>query len=455
MTSAIFTELLKSLSFLSSLLLLGMLLRAKVKLFQNLFLPASVIGGFVGLLIVQTNIIPIPIDWVKTYSILPGVFIIPIFAAIPLGMSFGGKNQAPFFMPNILISFGIFMGASMAQSTVGYATNIFFSYVKPETELYRTFGYELSAGFAGGHGLAAATGKLLEGFGMPYWNISQGVAMTTATVGLIGGMVFGIIFINIALRNKKTALLKEASEIPDDMKRGFSKDIEKQTSLGRETFMSSSIETIAFHLAIIFAVCGVAYVVLNAINKTNITGLKVLPVWTYSMIIMFIVNFVIKKMNLDWMVDFRVKARITGAMSDFAIVSAITSLPLNAVLEYTFPLTVMMTLGFIVTYFIIFKFSKLCFKDYVFERSIISWGAATGVLITGMTLLRICDSEYDTPALKDFSLGFSLMLVSSLLIVPVLNSILATGSTIDNMVAAIVATLIYLSIAFLASLKKA
>ena len=455
MTSALFTELLKSLSFLSFLLLLGMFLRAKVKLFQNLFLPASVIGGFIGLLIVETNIIPIPSDWVKTYSILPGVFIIPIFAAIPLGMSFGGKKQGAFFMPNILISFGIFMGASMAQSTVGYATNIFFTHVNPKIELYRTFGYELSAGFAGGHGLAAATGKLLEGFGMPYWNTSQGIAMTTATVGLIGGMVFGIIFINIAIRNKKISLLKNASGIPSDMKQGFSKNIEQQKSLGRETFMSSSIETIAFHLAIIFTVCGVAYFVISLVNKTNITGLKVLPIWTYSMIIMFIVNYIMQKMNFDWMIDSKVKARITGAMSDFAIVSAITSLPLKAVLQYTLPLTVMMTLGFTVTYFIIFNFSKLCFKDYIFERAIISWGAATGVLITGITLLRICDSEYATPALKDFSLGFSLMSLSSLLIVPILNTVLATGSTMANMIAAIVATLIYLSIAFLASLKKA
>ena len=51
MTSQLLTELLQSLSLLSVLLLIGVFLRAKVKLFQSLYLPASVIGGFVGLLI--------------------------------------------------------------------------------------------------------------------------------------------------------------------------------------------------------------------------------------------------------------------------------------------------------------------------------------------------------------------------------------------------------------------
>lgn len=47
MTSEIFTDLLLSLGMLSVFLLLGMFLRAKVKVFQQTFLPANVIGGFI------------------------------------------------------------------------------------------------------------------------------------------------------------------------------------------------------------------------------------------------------------------------------------------------------------------------------------------------------------------------------------------------------------------------
>ena len=466
MTSQLFTELLQSLSLLSALLLIGVFLRAKVKLFQSLYLPASVIGGFVGLLISpeilgRLSSISISEEYIKTYSLLPGILSVPIFAAIPLGMFLNETKTIKSLYPTkVLIAFGIFQCASMAQSAIGYAVNLLFTKISPEMDMYRTFGYELSAGFAGGHGLAAATGKLLEGFGIAQWEIAQGVALTTATIGLVGGMIFGIIFINIAVRTNKTNVIKKIENVSDDnsninkidrsMEVGYNNDISKQASLGRETFLSSSIETITFHLAIIFSVCGLAYIVLNFIKKIGIAGLDVLPVWTYSMIIMFALNMIIKKLKLSWMVDAKVKAKIIGTLSDFAIVSAITSLPIKAIIYYIAPIIVMCVIGFIATYIIVFTFNNMLFKnDYAFERAIISWGTLTGVLITGMTLLKICDPEYKSPALTEFSLGFSLMSVTGLLIVPILNTVLAVGSTWDNFITAVITSAAYLAFAFI------
>ena len=457
MTSQLLTQLLQALSLLSVLLLIGTFLRAKVKLFQSLYLPASVIGGFIGM-IISPEILgrfsnySISEEWIKTYSLLPGILSVPIFAAIPLGMFLNeNKNIKSMYPSKVLICFGLFQCASMTQSAIGYATNMFFSKINPQLNMYRTFGYELSAGFAGGHGLAAATGKLLEGFGIPQWEIAQGVALTTATIGLIGGIVFGIIFINLAVRKNKTKIIKRINDNADkSVEVGYNKDINKQNSLGRETFLSSSIETITFHLAIIFTVCGIAYIVLNFVKKMNIAGLNVLPVWTYSMIIMFALNFIIKKLNLVWMVDAKVKAKIMGTLSDFAIVSAMTSLPIKAIINYIAPITVMCILGFIITYLLVFPLNSFFFKeDYSFERAIISWGTLTGVLITGMTLLKICDPEYKSPALSEFSLGFSLMSVTGLLIVPILNTVLAVGSTFDNFITAIISAIFYFAFAFM------
>lgn len=459
MTSQLLTQLLQALSLLSVLLLIGTFLRAKVKLFQSLYLPASVIGGFIGM-IISPEILgrfsnySIYEEWIKTYSLLPGILSVPIFAAIPLGMFLNeNKNIKSMYPSKVLICFGLFQCASMSQSAIGYATNMFFSKINPQLNMYRTFGYELSAGFAGGHGLAAATGKLLEGFGIPQWEIAQGVALTTATIGLIGGIVFGIIFINLAVRKNKTKIIKRINDNADkSVEVGYNKDINKQNSLGRETFLSSSIETITFHLAIIFTVCGIAYIVLNFVKKMNIAGLNVLPVWTYSMIIMFALNFIIKKLNLVWMVDAKVKAKIMGTLSDFAIVSAMTSLPIKAIINYIAPITVMCILGFIITYLLVFPLNSFFFKeDYSFERAIISWGTLTGVLTTGMTLLKICDPEYKSPALSEFSLGFSLMSVTGLLIVPILNTVLAVGSTFDNFITAIISAILYFAFAFMVS----
>ncbi len=456
MTSSLFSEILQSITLLSLLLLLGVFLIAKLKFLRYFYLPASVVGGFVGLLIVQLNVLPIPSSWITIYSLLPGVLIIPIFASIPLGMNMGKDGIRSFFTPSIIKSFGIFMTASMAQFVVGYGVNIIFSKTNPELNLYRTFGYELWAGFSGGHAMASSLGILFEGFGLDYWEVAQGVALTMATVGLIGGIVLGIVFINIHLRkqNKTDNQTKTTnSELRLELDEPFYRNVEQQESIGRQTFRSNAIETTTFHFALIFVVCGASYMLLSLLGKTNISAFKYLPVWTYSMVIMLFVNIIIQKSHFDWAVDYKLKSRLIGMLADFAIIAAIVSLPIRAVLQYSVPLLVMIILGFICTYLIIFKLSKLMFKDNSFERSIIAWGTATGVLITGMTLLKICDNEYKTPALKDFSLGFSLMSITNLAATPLINMVLATGSTMHNMMFGLGLSLFYMSLAFIFNLK--
>lgn len=62
MTSAMLTSLLQSLGLLGAFLLLGALLRAKIKLLQKMFIPASVIGGFLLLILGPQvlNVLPVP-----------------------------------------------------------------------------------------------------------------------------------------------------------------------------------------------------------------------------------------------------------------------------------------------------------------------------------------------------------------------------------------------------------
>lgn len=454
LTSSLLTELLCSLSIIGGLLLLGTFLRAKVKLFQKLFLPASVIGGFIGLLLGPMvlgdyAILRVSETYINDWSLLPGTLIVPIFAAVPLGMFMNrspkaesGKKTAP----NVLKAFALFAALSFMQSAIGFGTNLFFSSTG-DYDLYRTFGYELSQGFCGGHGTAGAVGKIFEGLGLDYWATAQGVAVTTATIGIIGGMLLGIIFINIAAAKGKTAVLKKPGDIPAEMSRGYVADTSRHTSMGRETFMPSTIETISLHLAIILGVCGAAYGLLGLLAKTGISAFSSMPVWIYAMVIMFGVNHLIIKLGLDWAIDTKVKSRISGAMSDFAITAAIASLPVEAVMEYAVPILVMCAIGFVLTYIFVFKLGDIVYKgDYAFERSIIAWGTATGVMITGMMLLKICDPDYETPALADFSMGFSLLSLSGLITTPLTLAVIASGSTMANFLFSLAVTGVFWAI---------
>ena len=175
-----------------------------------------------------------------------------------------------------------------------------------------------------------------------------------------------------------------------------------------------------------------------------------LPVWFYALLIMYVINFILVKLKLNWLIDTKVKSRLTGMFSDFAITAAIMTLPVKAVSAYILPIIIMSILGFVGTYFITFPLFRRSFKgDYPFERAIMSWGVNTGVMITGMTLLKITDPDFESPVLTDFSMGFALISLVSLVISPIDYNILAQGSTLANFLWNTAVGLFYAAVAFI------
>ncbi len=64
------------------------------------------------------------------------------------------------------------------------------------------------------------------------------------------------------------------------------------------------------------------------------------------------------KLDIDFLVDGKVKAKISGVFTEYAVIAAIASLPLEAVLVYIVPIIFMVLIGFIVTTFSSIYFSK-------------------------------------------------------------------------------------------------
>lgn len=88
--SATLKLILIALGFAGAFLLIGLLLRSKIKVLQKLFLPASVIGGIVGLILVQIfsrvgAVSEQVASCVSVMDALPAILIVPIFASTPLG----------------------------------------------------------------------------------------------------------------------------------------------------------------------------------------------------------------------------------------------------------------------------------------------------------------------------------------------------------------------------------
>ncbi len=437
MTAELFTQLLEEFAVLGGLLLIGTLLRAKVKLFQNLFLPAAVIGGFIGLLlgpIVMKSyaILPIPESFIKDFSLLPGIMVAPIFIALPLGM---GMDKSPTDAKrpknSILPMFFLAWGCSAGLFTFGFIVNAIFSKLMPELNIYPAFGIELSIGFVAGHGTAGLIGNVFQNMGVPYWEVSQGVAVTAATVGLIGGIVIGMIMINVAARKKQITHLDRPSDIPAEIKKGYLSDVSSQEKHCRETTHTSSIDSMTFHIAIIMAVCGLAYGLTAFLKFYKVPVLSFIFAWAWGIVLMMIVNAILKKLNLSFMIDTKVRDKFTSVLVDFAIVAAIASLPVEMVLKYMTPMIVMFIGGFIWVYLILMVIGKTVFKDFKFERSIILFGQNTGVAMTGILLLRICDPDMKTPAMRDFTIAYAMSAMAGFIILlPMLKLINNTAATI-------------------------
>jgi ESS family glutamate:Na+ symporter len=467
MNGLILTELLYCFCVLSALLLIGTFLRSFVPVFQKLFLPASVIGGFVGLLagpiIWKNGGIPFPQSWITTWSSLPGILIVPVIAATPLGMRFGRKSGVSGTSAaaaaagaagiagtssNVIKMFALLFVAGGVQIVLGLSVREVFVHLMPQLDLYKTFGYELVEGFGGGHGTAGFIGGYFRDLKLPYWEIAQGLTTTTATFGLVGGMIIGIIAINVAARNNKTALLKKPGELPKEIARGYETNPEKQKILGRETFFSSSIESLSFHLAIILSGCGIAYIIMNLVKKNNVPVINQLPIWVYAVFVMYGVNFIVQKTGLKQLIDVKVKSRITGVCSDYAITAAIASMPVHTVMLYVLPLMTLMALGFIFTYITVFGLCKKVFRDCWFERGLCVWGTYTGVFFTGLMLLKICDSDYELPALNDYTVGFSMTTLLGFIITPLTVGVMLQFGYGINMLVQGGITVIFLVVLF-------
>lgn len=456
MTNAMLTQLMYCFCVLSALLLLGAFLRGVIPAFQRLFLPASVIGGFIGLLmgpIIWGDFgIPIPDAWIKTWATLPGILIVPVVASVPLGMKFGGGSggaSAGKTSANIIKMFGVIFTLYVIQVIIGWCVRQFFMVTSPEMGLYAPFGFELSQGFSGGHGTAGVIGSFYRDLNLPYWELAQGVTTTTATFGLVGGMIIGIIAINIAARRGKTAILKKPGDIPADLAKGFQMDPARQKSMGQETTYSSSMDAITFHLAVVLAGCGIAYIIMNMAKAYSIPGLKQIPIWAYAIMVMFAVNYGIQRVGFGDLICGKTKGRVAGVCSDYAIAAAIASMPVRAIMDYIVPILVLVILGYIVTYLVGTMLCRYFFDNCHFERNIAIWGTCTGVFLSGLMLLKICDPDYELPVLNDYSVGFSFTSVTAFVLLPMIVNFMLFSSFITTLLfllallAAGMATLIF------------
>lgn len=372
---------------LSVLLLLGKAVRLRISLLQQLYLPSSVIGGIIGLVGLTLWREKLPAELVPTMSAVPGFLINVVFATLFLG------SEVPQLRKVVSLAFPqLVLGQIMAwgQYVVGLALAGFV--LSRWCNVPAAFGNLLEIGFEGGHGTVGGMAESFRAFG---WEDGIALGFTVATAGMVIGIVAGVAMINWAHRR---SIVKEVVRFDSRRfheRRGLYLR-SCRPSAGVQTVMCDSIDSLAWHLAVVGASIGIG-AALHALIP-----LKGFPLFPLCMIGGIILQALHKLWRQDMLVDRVQMERISGAALDFLVVSAMATIRIEVVANNWLALLILITSGAAWSIFVVLFFGPRVFKVAWFERSIADFGQATGVTATGLMLLRTVDPENKTCAAASF-----------------------------------------------------
>lgn len=296
-------DLLIDFGIASVLILIGQLIRAKVKFFQEFFIPASMIAGFLGLLLGKhfLNVLPLS-DSISSYA---GVLIIIVFTVVGLnGFASSKKGESDSVVKRVLsFTFYRFVIYFMQFALGIAATLTIVKWLVPD--INPGFGLLMASGFTGGHGTAAAVGKTFADLG---WADASDLGMTFATVGILTGVFGGLAFIKVGARKGWTAYIKDFKFISGDMRTGLVSK-ENRVSMGEETTSPVSLDSLAFHLCLVLFLAGGGYYLNAHILAPNV--IKGIPDFTVSFILALIFFMIFRKTKVYSYVDIDFWARAT------------------------------------------------------------------------------------------------------------------------------------------------
>lgn len=387
---SLFTDL----GFISLLIMIGMILRAKVGFIQRLFLPASMIAGILGLAFGPNGLGWIPFsDSIKVY---PGILIAVIFGSLPL---VSPKINWQIIRERV----GGMWSYSQIIMILMWGGGLLFAlaFINPFWgDLHAGFGLVLAAGFVGGHGTAAALG---ESFANAGWDEALSLAMTSATVGIICSIVIGVWLIKRGTAKGQTSFLSSFSNLPNELKTGLVPE-DKRGHSKINTFSSIAVDPLILHVAIVFFIAMCGYY-LSVFGEYLLPGVAI-PAFSLAFLVGLVIRRIMEVTMADEYISVELIHRISGSATDILVAFGIASISISVVVDYAIPLLLLFGFGLGLSY-IYFKFiSSHFFTDYSFEKGIFTWGWSTGTVAMGIALLRIVDPDTKSRALEDYGLAY-------------------------------------------------
>jgi len=393
MKGADLLNLMMYVSYLGCLLLAGKIIRTKIPLFQRLYFPAALIGGFLGLALGPGALKLIPPNVVGVWGMLPGRLIDVVFTCVFLGTVIPSSKQIWLYAgPQLVYSWFVVA----CQWIVGLS--LMYLFITPMFGLPAYIGSIIEIGWAGGHGTAAGMAVVFKNLGFPE---GGDLGLTSATVGLIVGIVMGMVYINWAVRKGYTEVLKSPDQIAQGDLSGILPEGQDKV-IARSRILKDSIEPFTLHVALIGLSIILGYFALNGLKMIH-PKFAAVPLFPMAMLGGVVVQAVAVLTKTQGLIDRQIIERIQGTALDFLVVAAVAAIKIPVVVKYAIPLLILMVGGLVLMHVLTIYLAPRIFPDAWFERAIAEYGALCGVLAVGLMLLRVVDPDLKTSAPKAFA----------------------------------------------------
>lgn len=350
------------------------------------------IGGFLGLGLGPAGLGILPFsDYLGDYA---SVLIVVVFACLAMNADFRihefGRSIGQFFGYSVFMySFQILFGFGLVLLFLG-----------PIFGVPDAFGVVLFAGWAGGFGTAAAFGQVFGDAGL---DEIQSLAFTSATVGLLVGIIGGIILAKIGAERGHAQEYAGLGSIPEETRTGvLAQEHGARPAIGTHVFSGSSIDSLAFQAGVVAAICAAAYGTQQGLLK--LLPNVVVPVFSLAFIVGLIVHFLMIRTNAIKFIDRDSVSSLSGTATDVLIFCGIASIVPALVADYAWPLLILFTLGLACVLSIGIFVAPQVMEQSWFEKQLFTWGWATGAVAQGIALLRIVDPKLNSRTLEEYAL---------------------------------------------------
>jgi len=370
------------------LLVFGRKFKLAVQL-ERFGLPIAVISGILGISIGPFGAIHfLPKETINFWSNFPTPLLSLVFATLMMGRPIPNING---LVKPIFNQFLLALSLGFGQFFVGGLVVKFF--LPPSIDANPLMGCLIEVGFEGGHGAASIIGDSFNKLGFSN-GLDLGLAM--ATMGLLSSSILGSIFIFLG----RTFGLSDNEEIFEQ------KNNLKEKKIGIFADLRIFIINLGFSgLAISFGVLLLKFLryISSSFGDFSKDIIFSLPVFPFILIGSLLIRYILEKTKNTEFISNILQREIGILSTDLLIFSAMASLDISIVFENWKIILVFTIFGLLWNLICIAYFAYFIFDDYWFEKSLIEFGNSTGVVASGLLLLRLADPKNISRTLPIFT----------------------------------------------------